>query len=115
MGQASARPVGQRLAIAAALVVACTAIAGGAAAQVGNLCQTYQGACLSSPAMLGTPCACFTPYGPIAGYILGGGGGGQSMASPVCRTFRGVCQIPGVAPVGTQCNCYGDPGQIVPP
>jgi hypothetical protein len=91
-------------------------LAGGAAAQVGNVCQTYQGACLSVPAMVGTTCGCINPYGgAVPGYILGGGGGGQTMASPVCRTFRGVCQIPGVAPVGTLCNCYGEPGQIVPP
>lgn len=87
-----------------------------AAAQYGNVCQTNAGACLYNPLPLGTPCACFTPQGQFAGTILGGGGyGGQSMASPICRTFRGVCQIPGVAPVGTHCNCYGDPGQIVPP
>jgi len=116
MGQASARPVVQRLAVAAALVAAWAALAGGAAAQVGNVCQTYQGACLSVPAMVGTTCGCINPYGvAVPGYILGGGGGGQTMASPVCRTFRGVCQIPGVAPVGTLCNCYGEPGQIVPP
>jgi hypothetical protein len=90
-----------------------------AAAQFGNVCQTNVGACLSNPSPLGSACACFTTMGPIGGIILGGGGAGYgyggAMASPICRTFRGVCQIPGVAPVGTPCNCYGDPGQISPP
>jgi hypothetical protein len=103
----------------AALLVAlaCLFSAGEAAAQYGNVCQTNAGACLYNPMPLGTPCACFTPSGQFPGVILGGGGGhgAQNMASPICRTYRGVCQIPGVAPVGTQCNCYGDLGQIVPP
>jgi hypothetical protein len=89
---------------------------GDAAAQFGNLCQTAVGACLANPLPLGSGCACHSQNGVVPGVILGGAGyGAQGMASPLCRTYRGVCQIPGVAPVGMPCNCYGDAGQIVPP
>ena len=90
---------------------------GSAYAQYGNVCQTQYGACLTNPLLLGSACACVAPNGVgIPGIILGGGGyGAQGMASPICRTFRTVCQIMGVAAVGTPCTCYGEAGQIVPP
>jgi hypothetical protein len=94
------------------MVLALVLASGDAAAQFGNLCQTAAGACLANPSPLGSSCLCHTQSGIMHGTILGGA---QGMASPLCRTSRSVCQIPGVAPVGTPCNCYGDPGAIVPP
>ena len=75
-------------------------------AQYGNVCQTQIGACLTNPLLLGTSCVCYTPNGGVPGIILGGGGyGAQGMANPICRTFRTVCQIMGMAAVGTPWSC----------
>jgi hypothetical protein len=100
---------------AIALGLAGLLLAHEAAAQFGNMCQTNFGACMINPSPVGSGCICFAANGQIPGVVLGGGYAGQSMTSPFCRTFRGVCNVGGHLPVGSPCACYGDPGQITPP
>ena len=35
--------------------------------------------------------------------------------TPVCQTFRGVCYINGAGPLGAQCGCGADIGQLIIP
>lgn len=87
---------------------------------IGNVCQTNFGACQAFPQPAGAPCVCMGPGYQVPGVIVAPGGfgfgfGGQQAMSPFCGTMRGVCQLPGPAPVGARCNCFGVPGQVIPP
>ena len=94
-------------------------IAEPAAAQyVNNVCGATQGTCIVNPAPVGSPCSCYTNFGPAPGAVLPPGGAGfrpQQMQaiSYACRTYRGMCQV-NSGPVGSACSCYGDPGFVVP-
>ncbi len=84
---------------------------------VNNVCGTMQGPCQVNPAPVGSPCGCYTNFGPAPGQILPQGGAiaPQQMqaVSNVCRTYKGVCQV-NPAPVGSACGCYGDIGAVIP-
>lgn len=56
-------------------------------------------------ALVATLAALQTPLSP---------GSAQGQTSDACATAFGICRVP-LRPIGSYCECYGDPGRIVPP
>ena len=82
-----------------------------------DVCSSRQGTvCTVKPALIGSPCGCFTPIGPSPGEIVAPNAPPMPRSSraisDTCRTARGICQAYG-APIGSPCTCFGDPGTVI--
>jgi hypothetical protein len=123
LGEAMAglKPVaGLRVILAGACTIAWISAARPAGQQYNNVCQIFGGrgpTCTVDPALIGSPCGCFTPSGRVPGKVIEsrGEGDGQLQTSPqtsnVCETKYGRCRI-SPKNVGDNCDCRNDPGKV---
>lgn len=76
-----------------------------------DVCRPIGGGptCTVSPALIGSPCGCFTPVGRVAGRIEAP----EKEPSIFCETKYGRCRI-SPSSIGDECKCGDDPGTVVP-
>ena len=81
-----------------------------------NLCVTAYGSCLSR--VHGEQldaCSCLIQDDKGNAQSRDGQFLVKGLVSPLCVTPRDTCEIPGVAPLRTDCMCYGVTGKIALP
>ncbi len=81
-----------------------------------DACETAFGICRVAPRPLGSYCDCYGDPGiivprppPPQREVFPWDAPLEEPPSIVCETLYGVCRVP-VGPVGSYCNCFGDPG-----